>query len=133
MQDSARQVKKVLVLILFANLLVAAAKLIIGGYIQSASMTADGFHSLTDGVSNIVGLIGIGYAAKPIDIDHPYGHKKFESLTGLFIGGILLLIAVQIVTEAIEKIRHPVMPDFGVETVAALIITLLINIVVCKY
>ena len=44
-----------------------------------------------------------------------------------------MLIAVQIVTEAIEKIRHPVIPDFGAETVAVLIITLLINIVICRY
>lgn len=38
---------------------------------------ADGFHSISDGASNIVGMIGIVMASKPKDIDHPYGHKKF--------------------------------------------------------
>ena len=41
---------------------------------------ADGFHSISDGASNIVGMIGIVMASKPKDIDHPYGHKKLKQL-----------------------------------------------------
>lgn len=132
-QSSTKQVKKVLWLILFANLIVAVTKIIIGSIVQSASMTADGFHSLTDGVSNIVGLIGIGLASKPVDINHPYGHKKYEFLTSLFIGGMLLVIVGKIVMEAIERIVDPIIPQFGAETIAALIATLVVNFVVCVY
>jgi cation diffusion facilitator family transporter len=133
LRQTAKQVKKVLWLILFANLSVALVKIIIGSMTQSASMTADGFHSLTDGVSNVVGLIGIGLASKPVDQDHPYGHKKYECITSLFIGGMLLVIAAQIIIEAIARFLEPVVPQFGMETLAALVATIIINIVVCVY
>jgi cation diffusion facilitator family transporter len=96
-------------------------------------MTADGFHSLTDGVSNVVGLIGIRLASKPVDQDHPYGHKKYECITSLFIGGMLFVIAAQIMIEAISRFLEPVVPQFGLETLAALVATIIINIVVCVY
>jgi divalent metal cation (Fe/Co/Zn/Cd) transporter len=63
--QNLRQVKWVLWVILFANLAVAGVKIIAGELIASASLTADGFHSMTDGISNIVGLIGIQFAAQP--------------------------------------------------------------------
>ena len=44
---------------------------------------ADGFHSISDSASNIVGIIGITLASKPIDNDHPYGHKKFETIASM--------------------------------------------------
>ena len=132
-QDSSHQVKTVLWLILAANCLVALTKIGIGVSIQSSSMTADGYHSLTDGISNVVGLIGISLAAKPVDSDHPYGHKKFEFLTGLFIGGMLLVITVNILKEAIAKILEPAVPQFGGETLAALVATLVVNILVSVY
>lgn len=132
-QDLMKQVKTVLWQILLANLFVATAKVILGTIIESASMTADGFHSFTDGVSNIIGLIGLSLAAKPVDPEHPYGHKKYEFLTSLCIGGMLLAIAVNIWLEAIGKFANPPTPKFGLEAIAALIITLVINMVVCVY
>ena len=131
--DYTRQVKQVLLLILLANWLVAFTKIAIGIIIQSASMTADGFHSLTDGASNVVGLIGMSFAAKPVDQSHPYGHKKYEFLTSLFIGAMLLIIAAEICLEAVDRIVEPVVPQFGPEAIAALVATLAINIAVCKY
>lgn len=133
MPQTAKQVQKILWLIFGANLLVALIKIVMGSYIQSSSMTADGYHSLTDGVSNVVGLIGIALAAKPVDLDHPYGHKKFEFLTGLFIGGMLLVITVNIVIQAISKILNPVIPQIGFEAIVALIATLAVNIIVSVF
>ena len=132
-QQSAQQVKKILWQILLANLLVAIAKIIIGTAIQSASMTADGYHSLTDGASNVVGLIGISLAAKPVDAAHPYGHGKYEFLTSLFIGIMLLIIAGKIGFEAFQRISDPVLPQFGAEALITLVVTLLINVIVSEY
>ena len=128
-----KKVRMVLWLILFANLGVAVVKIVAGQLIQSASLTADGFHSLTDGVSNIVGLIGIWFASQPVDENHPYGHRKYEFVTGLFIGFMLLLIAIFVIQEAIGKFMHPVAPDITLESLAALVLTLLVNIAVCRY
>lgn len=128
-----KQIKKVLWVILFANLLVAVLKIIIGNKIQSSSMTADGFHSLTDGTSNIIGIIGIGFALKPTDEDHPYGHKKFETLAGLGIAMMLFFVSMTIIKGAFAKFFHPVSPDVSVESIVVLVITLIINIFVSTY
>jgi cation diffusion facilitator family transporter len=128
-----RKIKKVLWIIMFANIAVAIAKIIMGTIINSSSMTADGFHSITDGSSNIIGLIGIGIAAKPIDDDHPYGHRKFETLTGLFIVAMLVFLGFKIITEAVTKLINPVQPEVSIESLIVMIITLCINIFVAKY
>nr|WP_103951084.1 cation diffusion facilitator family transporter [Clostridioides difficile] len=131
--DNYKKVKQVLWIILFANFAVALLKIIIGNQIKSYSMTADGFHSLSDGASNIVGLIGIFFASKPKDKNHPYGHKKFEIITSLFISGMLFVIAIKIILSAVLRIANPVVPAITIESLIALIITLFINIFVCMY
>lgn len=131
--DNYKKVKQVLWIILFANFAVALLKIIIGNQIKSYSMTADGFHSLSDGASNIVGLIGIFFASKPKDKNHPYGHKKFEIITSLFISGMLFVIAIKIILSAVLRIANPVVPVITIESLIALIITLFINIFVCMY
>ena len=127
------KVKQVLWWILLANLAVAVTKIILGNIIASVSMTADGFHSLADGSSNIVALVGLALAAKPLDRKHPYGHGRFELLTSLFIGGMLLFVAHNIFGEAYERLRHPVAPQFEDSAIWVLVITLIINILVCWY
>lgn len=131
--DNFRKIKKVLWIIMFANIGVAVAKIIMGTIINSSSMTADGFHSITDGSSNVIGLIGIGIAAKPIDEDHPYGHRKYETLTGLFIVAMLAFLAIKIITSGVTKITNPVKPEVTIESLIVMIITLCINIFVAKY
>jgi cation diffusion facilitator family transporter len=131
--NSFDKVKKVLWIILYANLCVAVLKIIMGYIIKSSSLTADGFHSLTDGSSNIVGIIGIHFAAKPIDEDHPYGHSKFETLAGLFIAIMLFILGIRIIISAISNMLHPVSPTISISSLAAILITLAINIFVAQY
>ena len=131
--ETFKKVKAMLWIILSANFLVALTKIVFGSLISSNSLTADGIHSLTDGSSNIVGLIGIHIAARPVDADHPYGHKKFETLAGLFIGGMLLFLGCHIITTAISRFSHPMATSVTWESLVALIITLVINIFVSQY
>ncbi|WP_186429473.1 cation diffusion facilitator family transporter [Clostridium sp. BSD9I1] len=132
MDSNIKRVRNVLLIILFANIFVALIKIMIGSAAKSTGLTADGFHSLSDGASNIVGLIGIWFASKPVDEDHPYGHKKFETLAGLFIGGMLTIVGVKIFIKAFEKFNNPVAPNVSLESIIALCITLLINVLVSK-
>lgn len=131
--ENFKKIRQVLWVILFANIFVAVLKIVIGAIIQSSSMSADGFHSLTDGSSNIVGLIGIGLASKPVDSEHPYGHKKFETMSGLFIAAMLFFIGGKIIVEAINRFINPVSPSITVQSLITLLITLGINIFVSKY
>ena len=85
-----RGVAKVLFVVLLLNLVVATVKLTFGFLVGALALIADGVHSLLDASSNVVGLIGIAIASRPADDDHPYGHRRFETLAAMVIG---LLVA----------------------------------------
>ena len=131
--DKYKKVKNILLFILVANLVVAFLKLIVGSYINSSSVLADGFHSLSDSASNIVGIVGISIAARPRDKKHPYGHTKFEMLSSLFIGIMMAFIALKIMGEAVLNIKNPESLNMTNVSIVILVITLIINIIVSKY
>lgn len=85
-RDYTSEVRKVLIITLLLNSGVALAKIIYGHITNSVAMMSDGFHSFFDGISNVVGLIGIWIASHPPDERHPYGHKKYETLFTIIIG-----------------------------------------------
>ncbi|MGM0556380.1 MAG: cation diffusion facilitator family transporter [Myxococcota bacterium] len=84
-------VQRVLWITLALNLLVAGAKLYFGYAADIVSLQADGFHSIFDGASNIIGLVALGLATKPPDPEHPYGHRKIEVAASFSIGLMVLL------------------------------------------
>ena len=90
-----RQVERVLWIVLLLNMAVAAAKFFYGLASGSASMQADGIHSVFDSLGNVIGLIGISLAARPADAGHPYGHSKFETYGSLAIGEVEELIGFE--------------------------------------
>lgn len=88
--------RKVLIFTLILNAIVAIAKILYGYFTNSIAITSDGFHSLFDGISNVIGLIGIWIASHPPDDRHPYGHKKFETLFTIMIGVMIFATCFQI-------------------------------------
>ncbi len=96
-------VQRVLGQTLLLNLIVTACKLIWGLMSHSLSMTADGFHSLLDATSNVVGILAMGHADKPADSGHPYGHRKLEAIAAMVISFFIFSAAVQILKEAVVR------------------------------
>ena len=96
MDGRSRGVSRVLVRVLFLNLAVAAAKLILGYATGTVSVISDGYHSLTDSTSNVMGLIGLRIAGKPPDANHPYGHQKAEYLWAVVEGALIVVAALLI-------------------------------------
>jgi len=94
--EGPRAVRRVLVLTLCLNLSVAAAKVAWGYATDSTGMVSDGFHSMFDGASNVLGLIGIWIASRPPDRTHPYGHWKFETLFTVAISVMIFATCLQI-------------------------------------
>ncbi len=130
----ARSIQKVLWIILGLNVLVAAAKLVYGLITRSVGMTADGFHSMFDGTSNVIGLLGMGIAARPADSDHPYGHSKYETFASVVIGAMLLLAAWRVGTSAFDRLMSPGEPArVDALSFAIMFGTLCINILVTRY
>jgi cation diffusion facilitator family transporter len=127
-------IKRMLWIILFLNLGVAFAKIAAGILAKSSAMQADGFHSIFDGASNVVGLVGMSFAGRPADDDHPYGHAKYETYASAIIGAMLLLAAYRIGSEAIFKIANPTdVPDITALSFAVMIGTLVINLFITTW
>lgn len=133
MDKNLKKVRSILLFILALNWGVALAKIVMGFWLGIISMVADGFHSLTDGASNIIGLVGITAASKPVDSDHPYGHKKIESFTALVIAALLVLVCYEIVKESIKRIVTPATPTVDWSAFVVMLVTITINIFVFTY
>jgi len=131
--DKFREIKRILITTLFFNWLVAFSKLIYGLITKSAAMTADGVHSFADGASNIIGLVGIWAASKPIDEDHPYGHKKYETIATLGISVMLFLASFDIIKGSFLRLFHPVVPNVNAFSFSLMAVAFLINIIVMRY
>lgn len=132
-QEHYTQIKRVLILVLILNWAVALAKIIYGLASRCASMTADGFHSLADGASNIIGLIGIHFACQPTDKDHPYGHKKYETFFSLGIAMLLFIVSFNLFKEGISRINNPVNPQVNLDSFIVMLATLGVNFWVMNY
>src|SRR5207237_426349 len=97
------EVRSVLVRILFLNLAVAVAKVAFGYSSGTISILSDGFHSVTDAASNIAALVGLRVAHKPPDANHPYGHRKYETLAAGVIALFLAIVMIQVAETAIGR------------------------------
>jgi cation diffusion facilitator family transporter len=126
-------VSRVLTRVLVLNLAVAVAKLVLGYATGAVSIVSDGFHSLTDSASNIIGLVGLRAASKPPDADHPYGHRKFETLAAGAIFVFLIIAVLEIGRAALKRLASPAPPEISVLSFAVIITTLLVNVWVVRY
>lgn len=129
-----RSIRLILWAILVLNLAVAFAKMSWGFISGSVAMQADGFHSLFDGTSNVVGLIGMYLASRPADRGHPYGHGKYESYASGAIGAMLALAAYRVGSTAIARLVSGTgTADVTATSFAIMIGTLAVNIGVTTY
>ncbi|MFA6130463.1 MAG: cation diffusion facilitator family transporter [Candidatus Omnitrophota bacterium] len=128
-----QKIRKILFIILVLNWLVALAKIIYGLSSRCSSMTADGFHSLSDGTSNIIGLLGIHFACQPVDKDHPYGHKKYETLFSLVISAMLFILSFNLIKQGWSRLMRPILPQVDITSFVIMIVTLAVNIWVMRY
>ena len=130
----SRSVERVLWGVFVLNLAVAAAKYFYGLASGSASMQADGIHSVFDSFGNIVGLVGIVLAGRPADEGHPYGHAKFETYGSIVIGALLLFAAFEVGSSAIHKlVSHDYTAVVTPASFAVILFTLVVNIAVATY
>lgn len=124
----ALEVRRILWAILGLNLAVAVAKMLYGALTRSLAMTADGFHSLFDGTSNVIGLVGIFIASRPADREHPYGHAKYETYASAGIGLLLAVAAWRVGVESVRRLlAGGAAPDVNAGSFAVMLATLAVN------
>jgi len=102
-KDYSKNVRNVLILTLILNACVALAKILYGYITNSIAMMSDGFHSVFDGTSNAIGLVGIWIASHPPDEKHPYGHKKYETLFTIIIALMIFATCFQILKKVYQS------------------------------
>ena len=118
---------------LWANLAVAVAKIALGYATGTVSILSDGFHSLTDSASNVVALVGVSIARRPPDADHPYGHRKYETMASLAILVFLVVVLVQVVSAAADRLLNGGTPRVFPEGIGLMTATLIVNVLVVSY
>ncbi len=131
--DRTLEIRKVLLITLVLNILVSLAKVIYGSITDSISIFSDGFHSFFDGVSNIVGLVGIYIASKPVDKKHPYGHRKYETVFTIFIGLLMLLTCFEVFKGVYESLIGKRQAIVTTTSFIVMTITMVINFFVYNY
>lgn len=102
------------------NVLLCIAKALVGILSGSVSIVADALNNLSDASSNIVSVLGFKLASKPADPEHPYGHGRFEYLSGLVVAVLVLMIGVELVKSSIDKVLNPSPVEFSLALVVVL-------------
>ena len=131
--DRYARVVRVLYRVLFLNLGVAIAKITLGYLTGAVSVLSDGFHSLTDAASNVVALVGVSIARRPPDANHPYGHRKYETMASFGILIFLVIVLVEVLRASYNRLMSGSVPRVFPEGIAVMTATLVINILVVRY
>jgi cation diffusion facilitator family transporter len=127
------EVSRVLYLVLLANLVVALAKIALGYATGAVSIVSDGFHSLTDSASNVVALVGVSVAKRPPDVNHPYGHRKYETIASVAIFVFLVIVLVEVLRVAVYRLLTGGAPRVFPEGIALMTATMVVNLFVVAY
>ena len=110
------------------NVVLCAAKMLIGFLAGSVSIIADAVNNLSDAASNITSLFGFKLAGKPADRDHPYGHGRYEYLSGLIVAVLILVIGVELLKSSIEKLITPAPVEFSWVLVIVLVLAIVVKL-----
>jgi cation diffusion facilitator family transporter len=118
-----------MVISLIVNLVLSAAKIFVGIVSNSHSITSDGFHSLSDLITDIVALVGISLSNKKEDDKHPFGHGKFEYITSLMVGFLILFFSYELFMHVISG--ENVVPN--ITGIYVIIATIVIKLLLSSY
>ena len=89
------------------NLVLSITQIAVGIVARSQALIADGLHSLSDLVADFVVLLANHHSQKDADVDHPYGHQRFETAASLVLGLLLLAVGAGMLWSAARKLESP--------------------------
>jgi cation diffusion facilitator family transporter len=132
-QHRQRSIGRVLIGIMLLNLIVTAIKFVVSALTGSIAVLADAFNALVDASSNVIGLLGLRAASGPPDVDHPYGHRKYETIATLGIAGLMVLAGWEVLRSVFERFGggHP--PTLTPVALVLVLVTLPLNAFIVWY
>ncbi|MGG5343128.1 cation diffusion facilitator family transporter [Enterococcus sp. AZ192] len=113
---------------LLSNLLLFVSKLLIGLVSGSVSIMADAMNNLSDTVSSVLTLVGFYISGKPADKEHPYGHERFEYISGMLVSLLITFVGFQFFMTSIDRIRDPQSIKVTPVILAVLLLSILIKV-----
>ena len=113
---------------IICNILLTAAKFIVGSVTGSIAITADAANNLSDAGSSAVTLVSFRLANKPADDEHPFGHGRLEYVCALIVSFIILIMGGELIRSSVDKIMHPVPLQFSAAALAVLIASIGVKI-----
>lgn len=106
------------------NVLLSGMKIVVGLVTGSVAITGDGINNLTDSASSLVTLLGFRMAQRPADGEHPFGHGRYEYISGVVVAALVLLAGAELAKSSFEKILHPQSVPFTVTTLVILLVSI---------
>lgn len=132
--DRTALIRRVLLGLLAANVAVVVAKVAVGLASRSLAVLGDALHSSVDALNNVTALVVVRVAGQAPDEDHPYGHRKFETLGALAIVGFLSITCFELSRDAIARLLGDhVAPVVTMLQLGVLVLGLGLNAVVARY
>lgn len=113
---------------IICNLLLFAGKISVGLLTGAVSIIADAVNNLSDASSSLITLLGFRLAQRPADRNHPYGHARYEYLSGLAVAAFIFLVGGELVASSVEKIFQPVFVEFSAATFVILLAAIAIKL-----
>lgn len=113
---------------IICNILLCTAKGLIGFLAGSVSIIADALNNLSDAASNVISLLGFKLASKPADPEHPYGHGRYEYLSGLAVAVIIVVIGVELIQSSLDKVLNHTPTEFNIVVAVILILSILVKL-----
>lgn len=110
------------------NIVLFFCKIAVGYSIGSVSVIADAINNLSDVSSSLITLFGFRLSQRPADNEHPYGHARYEYLSGLVVSVIILFAGVELIKASVAKLIDPKPIEFSVAAIAVLIIAVLVKL-----
>lgn len=106
------------------NIFLAGLKILAGLVTGSVAITGDGINNLTDCASSVVTLLGFRMAQRPADGEHPFGHGRYEYISGVVVAALVLLAGAELAKSSFQKILHPQAVPFTALTLAILLLSI---------
>lgn len=113
---------------ILSNVVLCAAKILVGVIAGSIAIIADGINNLADASSSIITLAGFKLASMPEDKEHPYGHARIEYISGMIVSVLIVVVGIELIKSSVDKIMNPSPLEFSWSIVVVLLLAILVKI-----
>lgn len=122
--ERSRQIIRTSIIGIVTNALLAGFKALVGLLAHSVAIVLDAVNNLSDVLSSVITIIGTKLSVRPADRKHPFGYGRIEYFTAIIIAIIVLTTGISSLVESINKIIHPITPEYTTLTLVVIVVAI---------